>query len=297
MTLTQWFSDLIWIGVFIASAGALLQLAVIAGMMSAWLLGERAVAWIGRRWIVPGAGPGEPYRRSLGAIGHGRGRRRCRRDHRHRALVRHRGLAISMAPNPLSRAEYWKRRERRSSRCPPSSPWRSARSAHPDDRMPRGGSEARSLGERRRRRATLLLYVPMLLPQIAFPFGIQVLLVGLGLDGGVFSVIWMHVVFSLPFVFLSLAEPYRRLDPRYERTALALGCPPDQVLLRVKLPMLLRPGLVALAVGFAVGVGQYLPTLIAGARVETLTNLAVGMSAGGDNGCWRLWGCCRWRCR
>ena len=146
-------------------------------------------------------------------------------------------------------------------------------------------AEARrgGLGERRRRRATLLLYVPMLLPQIAFLFGIQVLLVGLGLDGGVFSVIWMHVVFSLPFVFLSLAEPYRRLDPRYERTALALGCPPDQVLLRVKLPMLLRPGLVALAVGFAVGVGQYLPTLIAGAgRVETLTNLAVGMSAGGD---------------
>ncbi|MEO1533815.1 MAG: ABC transporter permease, partial [Pseudomonadota bacterium] len=56
-----------------------------------------------------------------------------------------------------------------------------------------------------------------------------------------------------------------------------------RVLLTVRLPMLLAPLLTAFAVGFAVSVGQYLPTLLIGAgRVATLTTEAVALSAGGD---------------
>jgi putative thiamine transport system permease protein len=47
--------------------------------------------------------------------------------------------------------------------------------------------------------------------------------------------------------------------------------------------MLLRPLLTAAAVGFAVSVGQYLPTLLVGAgRVRTLTTEAVALASGGD---------------
>ena len=47
--------------------------------------------------------------------------------------------------------------------------------------------------------------------------------------------------------------------------------------------MLLRPVLTAAAVGMAVSVGQYLPTLlIGGGRVATLTTEAVALAAGGD---------------
>jgi putative thiamine transport system permease protein len=47
--------------------------------------------------------------------------------------------------------------------------------------------------------------------------------------------------------------------------------------------MLLRPILTAAAVGFAVSVGQYLPTLlIGGGRVTTLTTEAVALSSGGN---------------
>ena len=49
------------------------------------------------------------------------------------------------------------------------------------------------------------------------------------------------------------------------------------------LPMLLRPVLVAAAVGFSVSVAQYLPTVFAGAgRLTTLTTEAVGLSGGAD---------------
>jgi putative thiamine transport system permease protein len=48
-------------------------------------------------------------------------------------------------------------------------------------------------------------------------------------------------------------------------------------------PLLLRPICIALAVGFAVSVAQYLPTLFAGGgRYATLTTEAVALSAGAD---------------
>ncbi len=128
-----------------------------------------------------------------------------------------------------------------------------------------------------------LVYVPLLVPQIAFLFGMQVLLLRLRLDGGVVAVGWAHLVFVLPYVFLALADPWRALDPRFARSAACLGASPLRVLLRVKLPMLSRPLLAALATGFAVSAGLYLPTLFAGAgRWRTLTTEAVTLASGGD---------------
>lgn len=131
--------------------------------------------------------------------------------------------------------------------------------------------------------ALWMLYLPLLVPQVAFLFGAQVALVRLGLDGTVLAVIWAHLLFVLPYVFLSLADPFRALDPRYVRSAAALGVGPNRALLRIKLPMLARPIMIAAAVGFAVSVGQYLTTLFAGSgRIATLTTEAVTLSSGAD---------------
>jgi len=132
-------------------------------------------------------------------------------------------------------------------------------------------------------RALWILYVPLLVPQIAFLFGAQVLLVSTGLDGTFGAVVWAHLIFVLPYLFLSLADPWRALDPRYARSATSLGATPLELLLRIKLPLLMGPVLIACAVAFAVSVGQYLPTLFAGSgRVATLTTDAVTLSTGAD---------------
>ncbi|WP_439497215.1 ABC transporter permease [Bosea sp. (in: a-proteobacteria)] len=128
-----------------------------------------------------------------------------------------------------------------------------------------------------------LLYVPLLVPQIAFLFGLQVALVRLRLDGTMLAVIWAHLVFVLPYVFLSLADPWRALDPRYARSAASLGASPARIFLSLKLPMLLRPILVAAAVGIAVSIGQYLATVFAGAgRIATITTEALTLASGAD---------------
>ena len=132
-------------------------------------------------------------------------------------------------------------------------------------------------------RALWLLYVPLIVPQIAFLTGLQTLAIFTGVDGNRTAVIAMHIIFVLPYVFLSLADPFRAWDARYGHVARALGASCDGVLWRVRLPMLLRPILTAAAVGFAVSIGQFLPTLLAGAgRVQTLTTEAVALASGGD---------------
>ncbi len=127
------------------------------------------------------------------------------------------------------------------------------------------------------------LYLPLLVPQIGFLFGAQMLLVHFSLDATLFAVIWAHLLFVMPYVFLSLADPFRALDPRYARSAAALGASPMRIFFTVKLPMLARPLAIACAIGFAVSIALYLPTLFAGAgRIATLTTEAVTLSSGGD---------------
>jgi putative thiamine transport system permease protein len=132
-------------------------------------------------------------------------------------------------------------------------------------------------------RALWLLYLPLIVPQVAFLMGFQTLSILTGVDGGRAAVVLAHLVFVLPYVFLSLSDPWRAWDRRQDTIARALGAGPDRVLWAVRLPMLLRPLLIAAAVGFAVSVGQYLPTLLVGAgRVATLTTEAVALASGGD---------------
>lgn len=130
---------------------------------------------------------------------------------------------------------------------------------------------------------TWMLYLPLLIPQIAFLPGLQSLFLNLGASTGRFPVIIAHLIFVLPYVFLSLADPFRAWPNRMGTIAAALGASPDGVLWRIRLPMLLRPILTAMAVGIAVSVGQYLATLlIGGGRVATLTTEALALASGGD---------------
>jgi|TARA_B110001469_G_scaffold116407_1_gene121580 putative thiamine transport system permease protein len=133
-------------------------------------------------------------------------------------------------------------------------------------------------------RATLwLIYLPLLVPQIAFLYGLKVSFLRLGLSGGIGTVIWAHLLFVFPYVMLSLMDSWRALDQRYLAVAASLGGSWWTCFWRIKLSLLLRPLLIAWAIGMAVSVSQYLPTLLIGAgRVESLTTEAVSLASGAD---------------
>jgi putative thiamine transport system permease protein len=282
----RWFTDADIRWYFPAAAAAILQLCLVVGVIILWFGAERVAMRIGQRWIARGGRSGFVAAASLGAAALA-----C-------AVF---GLsALAMFGMVLwSFAAQW--------RFPDALPaaWSTANWTRylPELAGPAGATlllgvaataialvlVAGCLENESRRQvragpvALWILYVPLLVPQVAFLFGAQVLLVRFGFDGTFAAVIWAHLVFVLPYLFLSLADPWRALDPRYARAAAGLGATPPRVFFGVKVPLLLRPIAIACAIAFAVSVGQYLPTLFAGnGRVATLTTEAVTLASGAD---------------
>ncbi len=132
-------------------------------------------------------------------------------------------------------------------------------------------------------RYNALLYIPLIIPAMPLIAAQYATLLQLRLDGTGVGVVWSHLVWVLPYMILTLVGPYRAFDSRLLTTARALGCSHLAACLTVKWPMLFRPILASLAIGFSVSVAQYLPTLFAGGgRFNTVTTEAVALSAGGN---------------
>lgn len=282
----RWFNDPELTMRFQAAAGATLQLLLVLGAIGLWRLAEIVFGRLLRPWLVGGRRGGSG--RIVGWFGWS-------------AL----GLVFGLAFGSLMSLSIWSFAGRW--RFPASAPenlsfktWMThgEKLADPAWTTLITGLLATSIAlvlvigcleheSRKQRRpgigALTLIYIPLLIPQIGFLFGVQVVLVRAHLDGSWIGLVWSHLLFVLPYVFLALADSYRALDPRYARIAATLGTSPLGVLLRVKLAMLLRPVLIAAAVGFAVSVAQFLPTQFIGAgRLSTLTTEALSLAAGGN---------------
>ncbi len=268
-----------------AAAAGLLQFALVVASIGAWRLGEIAIAHAARDWLTNGERGGEGRLRNASA----------------RAALT---LLFALAIAALAALAMWSVAQ--SWRFPDALPDRWT-SAHWLREMPSLAAPATTTllvalsataialmlsvlclenevrSGKRASKALALLYAPLLIPQVSFLIGAQTLLVRLNLDGGFAALVWAHLLFVLPYVFLALADPWRALDPRYARIAACLGASPLRVFLTVKIPLLLRPLTVAAAVGFAVSAALYLPTLFAGGgRWTSLTTEAVTLASGGD---------------
>ena len=126
-----------------------------------------------------------------------------------------------------------------------------------------------------------LLFLPLILPQVAFLFGIQIMLLWLGLDGSVFALIWSHMLFVIPYIWLALAPSWRSFNNNWLNLAGTLGASPIRRFFKVRVPIMIEPILVSFAIGFSVSAALYLPTIFASnGQVVTLTVEAVTLTSG-----------------
>ncbi|GGP85922.1 ABC transporter permease [Shewanella ulleungensis] len=131
------------------------------------------------------------------------------------------------------------------------------------------------------RLSSVIIYLPLLIPSIAFLFGLVWVLEQINSYHTFINVVLAHLLFVLPYVFLSLASSFRRLDPRFSYVAASLGASQAKIFWQIKLPMLLAPIFIAAALGLAISFSQYLPTLLAGGgRINTITTEAVSLANG-----------------
>ena len=273
---------------FQAAAAALLQLGLVLGVLALWRLAEIAVARWGRDWAAGGA-------RGLGA------------DAVLRPLGAGAALGIGLAvglglagllvwsfaglwqfpalwPDSLSLRVWSGQMSALQRRL-----WDTALIALGATGIALALSIA-ALQAGARGTSASLIYLPLIVPQIAFLPGLATFALVLGVDGTRWAVMAAHLVFVLPYVFLALADPWRAWDHRAGLVAAGLGAGPARVLWAVRLPMLTRALCVAFAVGFATSVAQYLPTLLIGAgRVSTVTTEAVALAASGNRRLIGVW--------
>jgi putative thiamine transport system permease protein len=127
------------------------------------------------------------------------------------------------------------------------------------------------------------LYLPLLMPSVLWVVGLHQMSLSLGVDGQWTGLLLAHTLAVLPYVFIALAPAYLGFDARYEQVSASLGRSRFAFLLQVKWPLLRASLVSAFAVGFAVSVAQYLPTLFVGAgRFQTVTTEAVTLASGGQ---------------
>jgi putative thiamine transport system permease protein len=285
VAVVRWMNDPDLQTRFMASAAALLQVGVTFAALALWRLAEVATARLARGWLTAGGrGAGDRTVAVIGAVG---------------VAFTVTAAAGGVAALAIwSIAGFWRFPDALPGAWSPRA-WETVAAA-PDlvtnaavvglaataaavvlvvGALEHETARGRPAG----RAARLVLYLPLLVPAVAFLFGLVLLAERAGVAPGLALVVAGHVVFVLPYVYLALAEAYRRLDPRWSAVARALGASPGRAFLAVRLPLLSRAVLTAAAVGFAVSIGQYLPTQLLGAgRVPTITTEAVALAAGGD---------------
>jgi putative thiamine transport system permease protein len=126
-----------------------------------------------------------------------------------------------------------------------------------------------------------LIYLPLLLPSVLWVVGLHRLSLAWGIDGRWPGLYLAHSLAATPYVLIALSPAYLNFDTRYAAVAASLQKSHWQFLTQIKWPLLKASLSAALAVGCAVSVAQYLPTLFVGAgRFATVTTEAVTLASG-----------------
>ena len=125
--------------------------------------------------------------------------------------------------------------------------------------------------------------LPLVLPSVLWVVGLYSIALQCRLEGQWLGLLLAHAVMVLPYVLLALEPAYLAVDPRQAAVVASLGHGRWAQLWRIKWPLLKRAITSAWAVGFAVSVAQFLPTLYVGAgRYATVTTEAVTLASGGQ---------------
>lgn len=114
-------------------------------------------------------------------------------------------------------------------------------------------------------RRQLWLWLPILLPALPLVAGQYTLVLWLNLDSSWTAVVWGHLLWVIPWMLFILQPAWQRIDSRLILIAQTLGWSRVKIFFYVKCPLMLRPALIAFAVGFSVSIAQYMPTLWLGA--------------------------------
>jgi len=130
----------------------------------------------------------------------------------------------------------------------------------------------------------LLIFIPMVMPEVLMGVSLLVLFVSLGIPLGYGTLIIAHTTFCFPFVLVGVQARLQGIDPSLEEAAMDLGATPLKAFWLVIVPYLM-PAIVAGALmAFTLSFDEYIVTIFtSGADSQTLPLKVYGMVRVGLN--------------
>ncbi len=120
--------------------------------------------------------------------------------------------------------------------------------------------------------------LPLILPQLSFLFGFQILLESIDISGTWAAMIWSNFIFCFGYCYLIMLGHDQEKNERYMYTAYSLGISRVRAWFKVKLFLMLPTIKVALGLSMSVSLMLYLPTLFSSSgRYMTLVTEMIGL--------------------
>lgn len=130
----------------------------------------------------------------------------------------------------------------------------------------------------------LLIFVPMVMPEVLMGISLLILFVNLHVPLGFVTLIIAHTTFCFPFVLVGVQARLQGIDPFLEEAALDLGATPVQAFVKVIVPYLMPAIISGALMAFTLSFDEYIVTLFTtGAQSQTLPLKIYGMAKIGLN--------------
>ena len=135
------------------------------------------------------------------------------------------------------------------------------------------------------RSVALLIFVPMVIPEVLMGVSLLVLFVQfLNIPLGFTTLVIAHTTFCFPFVLVGVQARLQGLDPSLEEAAMDLGATPFQAFRKVILPYLLPAIIAGALMSFTLSLDEYIVSVFtSGAQSQTLPLKVYGMAKVGLN--------------
>ncbi len=133
-----------------------------------------------------------------------------------------------------------------------------------------------------RRALGLLIFIPMVMPEILMGVSLLILFVNLKVSLGYFTMIIAHTTFCFPFVLVGVQARLEGIDPFLEEAAMDLGATPVQAFWKVIVPYLMPAIIAGALMSFTLSFDEYIvSTFLTNASSQTLPLKVYGMAKKG----------------
>ncbi len=129
----------------------------------------------------------------------------------------------------------------------------------------------------------LSFFTPLIIPELSFLMGISYFFSIFGLNGKFLSLIFVEILYVLPYVFLIVEPAFRNINLRYIYQAKMLGKSNFIIFFKLKLMLIKKSLILALGIGMIVSISLYTPVYFIGnSEISTLSVELVNLTFSGN---------------